>query len=85
MWEITITCHDGTRLRLLEWRDAAPRKGEVVETGDTGQIIKAMIDACREEKVGWFTPALFPGHRDRGLKSADMKPALPAALDCRRP
>jgi hypothetical protein len=45
MWEITITCHDGTRLRLSEWRDAAPQKGEVVETVDTGQIIKARIDA----------------------------------------
>jgi len=32
MWEITITCHDGTRLRLSEWRDPAPHKGDVVET-----------------------------------------------------
>ncbi len=52
MWEITITCHDGTRLRLSEWRDPAPHKGDVVETLDTGQIIKARIDAYREEKVG---------------------------------
>jgi hypothetical protein len=59
MWEITITCHDGTRLRLSEWRDAAPHKGEVVETVDTGQIIKAMIDVCREEKVGGSRPPLF--------------------------
>ena len=59
MWEITITCHDGTRLRLSEWRDAAPHKGEVVETVDTGQIIKAMIDACRQEKVGGSRPPFF--------------------------
>ncbi len=59
MWEITITCHDGTRLRLSEWRDSAPHKGDVVETLDTGQIIKARIDACREEKVGSSRPPLF--------------------------
>ena len=59
MWEITITCHDGTRLRLSEWRDAAPHKGQVVETVDTGQVIKAMIDACREEKVGGSRPPFF--------------------------
>jgi hypothetical protein len=45
MWEITITCHDGTRLRLSEWRDAAPHKGEVVETVDTGQIWSAISSA----------------------------------------
>ena len=59
MWEITITCHDGTRLRLSEWRDPAPHKGDVVETLDTGQIIKARIDAYREEKVGGSRPPLF--------------------------
>ena len=59
MWEITITCHDGTRLRLSEWTDAAPHKREVVETVDTGQIIKAMIDVCREEKPGGSRPPFF--------------------------
>jgi hypothetical protein len=59
MWEMTITCHDGTRLRLSEWRDPAPQKGEIVETLDTGQTIKARIDAWREEKVGGSRPPLF--------------------------
>jgi len=59
MWEITITCHDGTRLRLSEWRDPAPHKGDVVETLDNGQIIKARIDAYREEEVGGSRPPLF--------------------------
>ena len=59
MWEITITCHDGTRLRLSEWRELEPQKGDIIETLDTGQIIKARIDACREEKVGGSRPALF--------------------------
>ena len=58
-WEMTITCHDGTRLRLSEWRDPAPQKGEVVETLDTGQTIKARIDSWREEKVGGSRPPLF--------------------------
>ena len=79
MWEITITCHDGTRLRLSEWRDPAPHKGDVVETLDTGQIIKARIDAYREEKVGGSRPPLFPGHSDRSLK-VDRGDALAAPL-----
>jgi hypothetical protein len=59
MWEMTITCHDGTRLRLSEWRDPTPQKGDVVVTLDTGQIIKARIDSWREEKVGGSRPPLF--------------------------
>jgi hypothetical protein len=77
MLEITITCHDGTRLRLSEWRDAAPHKGEVVETVETGQKIKAMIDVCREEKVGVhagpFSKSLRP-------KSKSRPTPLPAAV-----
>ena len=69
MWEMTITCHDGTRLRLSEWRDPTPQKGDVVETLDTGQIIKARINSRREEKVGRFTAASFSGHGDRNLRS----------------
>ena len=72
MWEMTITCHDGTRLRLSEWRDPAPQKGEVVETLDTGQTIKARIDAWREEKVGGSRPPLFSGHSDRNLRSTEV-------------
>ena len=41
MWEITITCRDGSRLRLSERRDDAPLKGDIFDTADTGQIIKA--------------------------------------------
>jgi hypothetical protein len=49
MWEITITCRDGSRLRLSERRDCAPLKGDIFDTADTGQIIKARIDAYHEE------------------------------------
>jgi hypothetical protein len=59
MCEMTITCHDGTRLRLSEWRDPTPQKGDVVVTLDTGQIIKARIDSRREEKLGGSRPLLF--------------------------
>jgi hypothetical protein len=59
MREITITCHDGARLRFSERKDPAPQKGDIVETLDAGQIIKARIDACREEKVGGSRPPLF--------------------------
>ena len=59
MSEMTITCNDGKRLRLSEWRDPAPHKGDVVETLDTGQIIKARIDTWREEKLGGSRPPLF--------------------------
>jgi hypothetical protein len=56
-WEITITCRDGSRLRLSERRDHAPLEGAIFDTADTGQIIKARIDACREEKPnGWGNP-----------------------------
>jgi hypothetical protein len=54
MWEITITCRDGSRLRFSDQRDGAPLKGDIFDTADTGEIIKARIDACREEKPnGW--------------------------------
>ena len=45
MWEITITCRDGSRLRLSERRDYAPLKGDIFDAADTGQIMKAGIDA----------------------------------------
>jgi hypothetical protein len=65
MWEMTITCHDGTRLRLSEWRDPAPQKGDVVETLDTGQTIKARIDSWREEKVGGSRSPFFRSQRPK--------------------
>jgi hypothetical protein len=49
-WEITITCQDGSRLRFSELRGHAPKKGEIVETADAEKIIKARIDAYREER-----------------------------------
>jgi len=57
MWEITITCRDGSRLHFSERRDPSPLKGDVFETAETGQIIKARIDACHEENPsGWRHP-----------------------------
>jgi hypothetical protein len=47
-WEITITSHDGSRLRFSELRGHAPREGEIIETADAGKIIKAKIDACHK-------------------------------------
>ena len=56
-WEITITCRDGSRLRLSERRDHAPLKGDIFDTADTGQTIKARIDAFHEENPsGWRHP-----------------------------
>jgi hypothetical protein len=70
MWEITIACHDGARLRFSERKDPAPQKGDIVETLDAGQIIKARIDACREEKVSGSRP------RPKSKKSTDVTPSL---------
>jgi hypothetical protein len=57
MWEITITCRDGSRLRFSDQRDGAPLKSDIFDAADTGQIIKARIDTCREEKPnGWGHP-----------------------------
>jgi hypothetical protein len=57
-WEITITCRDGSRLRFTEQRGDAPQKGEIFEA-DVGQIIKARIDAYREEKPSGWRPPFF--------------------------
>jgi hypothetical protein len=59
MWEITITCRDGSRLRFSERRDSTPQKGEIFETADGGQIIKATIDAYHEEKPSGWRPPFF--------------------------
>ena len=58
MWEITITCRDGSRLRFSELRGHAPKKGEIFEA-DVGQIIKARIDAYREENPSGWRPPFF--------------------------
>jgi hypothetical protein len=58
-WEITITCHDGSRLRFSELKGYAPKKGEIIETADAGKIIKAKIDAYREERSTGSRPPFF--------------------------
>jgi hypothetical protein len=59
-WEITISCRDGSRLRFSELRDRVPKKGEIIETIDAGKIIKATIDADREERQpGGSRPPFF--------------------------
>jgi hypothetical protein len=58
-WEITITCRDGSRLRFSELRGSAPRKGEIIQTADAGQKIKARIKACHEQPKTGGGPALF--------------------------
>jgi hypothetical protein len=79
-WEITITCRNGSRLRFSELRGHAPRKGKIVETADAGKIIKARIDASREERAARERAALFPGHGDRNIGGHRM----PAGLTPRR-
>ena len=59
MWEITITCRNGSRLRFSERRSRGPRKGEIVQTVDGGTIVKAMIEAFHEQPKGGGGPALF--------------------------
>jgi len=58
MWEITITCRDGSRLHFTEQRDDPPQKGEFFEI-DVGQIIKARIDTYREENPSGWRPSFF--------------------------
>jgi hypothetical protein len=55
-WEITIKCRDGSRLRFSEHKASVPENGEIVQTPDAGQIIKARIDACHEEPPKGGTP-----------------------------
>jgi hypothetical protein len=59
IWEIMISCRDGSRLRMSERRDHAPFIGGTFETADTGQTIKARIDACHEEKPSNWLPPFF--------------------------
>ena len=40
-------------------RTPSPLKGDVFETAETGQIIKARIDAYREEKSSGWRPPFF--------------------------
>jgi hypothetical protein len=47
-WEITITRRDGSRLRFTESRDVAPKMGEIIQTKDSGQPIKAKIETIHQ-------------------------------------
>ena len=58
-WEITITCRDGSRLRLSDRIDHAPLKGEIFDTADIGQTVKARIDAYRQERPGASRPPFY--------------------------
>jgi hypothetical protein len=58
-WEITITRRDGSRLRLSDRIDHAPLKGEIFDTADIGQTIKARIDAYRQERPGASRPPFY--------------------------
>ena len=59
-WEITIKCRDGSRLRFSERKTSAPENGEIVQTADAGQIIKARIDASHEEPLkGGYASVCF--------------------------
>ena len=44
---------------LSERRDYAPLKGDIFDTADTGQIIKARIDAYHEENPSGSRPPFF--------------------------
>jgi hypothetical protein len=58
MWEITITCRDGSRLRFTEQRGDPPQKGDIFEV-DVGRTIKAKIDDYREERPSGWRPPFF--------------------------
>jgi hypothetical protein len=58
MWEITITCRDGSRLRFTEQKGDPPQKGDIFEV-DVGQTIKAKIDDYREERPSGWRPPFF--------------------------
>jgi hypothetical protein len=75
-WEITITCRDGSRLHFSERSDTAPQKGEIFEA-DVGQIIKARIDAYREEKPRGLRPPFSRSRRPNCKVGRYEDPPLP--------
>jgi hypothetical protein len=77
-WEITITCHDGSRLRFSELRGHAPKKDEIIETADAGKIIKAKIDACHKNPPNrGQLPRIFQGPGQRNIE------LQPEGVECR--
>jgi hypothetical protein len=44
---------------LSDLRGHAPKKGDIIETPDAGKIIKAKIDAYREEQSTGSRPPFF--------------------------
>jgi hypothetical protein len=73
MWEITITCRDGSRLRFSELRGQAPKKGRDLR-GRRRPNNQSEDRRLSRGEPEWLAPSLFPGHGDRIVKSADMKP-----------
>jgi hypothetical protein len=45
----SISCRDGSRRRFTEQRDGEPQKGDIVETADSAQIIKARSTAIAKK------------------------------------
>jgi hypothetical protein len=53
---------------FLSSEGLAPKKGEIIETVDAGKIIKAKIDACREEQSTGSRTPLFQSHGARNIE-----------------
>jgi hypothetical protein len=78
MWEITITCRDGSRLRLSERRDHAPLQGRHLRHCGHRADNQGEDRHPSRRTAGWLAPSLFPGHGDRDIKSAKVTtPAAP--------
>ena len=83
-WEITITCQDGSRLRFSELRGRAPKKDEIIETADAGKMIKARIDAYREERQaggGSRSPFFWSRRSKFRIWPPSFGSSIPPAID----
>ena len=57
MWEIHDHLPRWVAASLVGAQIQCPLKGNIFDTADTGLVIKARIEACREEKPnGWGHP-----------------------------
>jgi hypothetical protein len=64
-WEITIACHDGSRLRFSDLKGHAPKKGEIIETAECRENNQSEDRRLSRKAVNWLPPSLFPGHGER--------------------
>jgi hypothetical protein len=71
MCEITITCRDGSRLRLSERRDYAQLKGDIFDTAEYRADNQGEDRRLSRREPEWLAPSLFPGHSGN-LKSAKV-------------